>query len=178
MIEELLEITDRATASAERFRHLPPDHLTYRENPEKWNVLECIEHLNRYGDFYLPEIEKALGSASPAGGNHMFKSGPIGNYFANLMKVKHGRIIKMKTPADKNPVGSNVTPEALDRFLRQQETLRALLLKARQADLVKARVPISLAKFIKLRLGDILRVVVYHIERHIIQAENVVKQIS
>src|SRR5690606_23705329 len=119
-----------------------------------------------------------LGSASPAGGNHMFKSGPIGNYFANLMKVKHGRIIKMKTPADKNPVGSNVTPEALDRFLRQQETLRALLLKARQADLVKARVPISLAKFIKLRLGDILRVVVYHIERHIIQAENVVKQIS
>ena len=25
---------------------------------QSWNILECVEHLNRYGAFYLPAIEK------------------------------------------------------------------------------------------------------------------------
>src|SRR5690606_7326899 len=122
--------------------------------------------------YYLPEIEKAL-ARKPSNGKLTFKSGVIGNYFANLMKVKNGRIIKMKTPSDKNPAGSELTAGTIDQFLNQQQTLRALLDLARNADLTDTKIPISIAKFIKLRLGDTFRFFIYHIERHIFQAENV-----
>ena len=173
LIDELLAITEVAIEKAKKFRSLPEAQLNFKEIPEKWSVLECLEHLNRYGDYYLPEIEKSLLSHDIGKGNFVFKSGLIGNYFANLMKVKNGKIVKMRTPGDKNPVGSKLTPVAIDRFLKQLERLKSLLNQARQADLTKTKVPISLTRFMKLRLGDTLRFFVYHIERHVIQAEKV-----
>ena len=174
VIEELLAITETATAKVKQFKDLPETQLNFKENPEKWSILECIEHLNRYGDYYLPEIEKSLLSKQNAiNDSHVYKSGIIGNYFANLMKVKNGKIVRMKTPGDKNPAGSKLTSLTLDRFLKQQEMLKSLLSQSRTADLTKIKVPISLARFIRLRLGDTLRFFVYHIERHVIQAEKI-----
>lgn len=88
------------------------------------------------------------------------------------MKVKNGKIVRMKTPGDKNPSGSALSPIVIDRFIKQQEMMRSLLEQARSVDLTKAKVPISLAKFIKLNLGDTFRFMINHIERHVIQAQN------
>jgi hypothetical protein len=63
----------------------------------------------------------------------------------------------------------------IDKFLKQQERLIQLLTDAQAIDLTKAKTPISLTKWIKLRLGDTLRFYVYHIDRHIIQAQNALK---
>lgn len=172
LVEELVQITDACTSSARRFREIPENILNYKEDVEKWSVLECIEHLNRYADYYLPEIAKAVERAKARGGKRVFKSGIIGNYFAILMKVKNGRMVKMKTPADKNPSGSVLTVAVIDKFLEQQETLKGLLFQASDADLTGVKVPISIAKFLKIRLGDTFRFFIYHIERHIFQAEN------
>lgn len=169
LIDEMLALMDTATEKAKRFRELPESQLNFKESPERWSILECIEHLNRYGDFYLPEIEKSILHGKPKDSD--FKSGAVGNWFANLMKVKNGKIFKMKTPADKNPLGSMLTALTIDRFLKQQERLKSLLNQARNTDLTKTKVPISLTKFMKLRLGDTFRFFVYHIERHILQAE-------
>ena len=79
----------------------------------------------------------------------------------------------MKTPGDKNPIGSKLTTLTLDRFLKQQEMLKSLLHQARNVDLTKTKVPISLTRLIKLRLGDTFKFFIYHIERHVIQAERV-----
>ena len=173
LIEELLELTDNATHIAKSLRALPEDQLNFKEEPEKWSILECIEHLNRYGEFYLPELEKAMLSHKAKTSPQVFKSGLLGNYFANLMKVNNGKMTKMKTPADKNPSGSKLTAITIDKFLKQQEMLKSLLNQAREADLTKTKVPISLTKLIKLRLGDTFRFFVYHIERHILQANKV-----
>jgi hypothetical protein len=174
LINELGAILDVATGKAKRFRSLSETQLNFKELPEKWSILECIEHLNRYGDYYLPEIEKAI-LLHKSDGKLIYKSGVIGNYFANLMKVNNGRIVKMRTPTDKNPLGSTLNTITIDRFLKQQEMLRSLLEKARHTDLTRTKVPISLTKFMKLRLGDTLRFLVNHIERHIIQAENTLR---
>jgi hypothetical protein len=171
LVNELLAITDACTASAKNFTQLPPDVLNFKEAPERWSILECIEHLNRYGDYYLPEIEKAIMSGKTSNNPLTFSSGVFGNYFANLMKVKNGKMIRMKTPGDKNPVGSQLSPITIDRFIKQQEKLRSLLEQARKVDLTGTKVPISLTKFLKLRAGDTFRFFVYHIERHILQAQ-------
>lgn len=173
LIDALLVLTERSTEAARKFSELPDSRLNFRNHPGEWSVLECIEHLNRYGDFYLPAIEKAIQTGKAAASPSLYKSGFIGDYFANLMQVKDGKLVKMKTPADKNPLGSELTITTVERFLKQQEMLKILLNQARHSDLTRTRVPISLTRLIKLRLGDTFRFFVYHIDRHIQQAERV-----
>jgi len=174
LINELLTITEASTAAVNKFRTLSVNELNYKKDDASWSVLECVEHLNLYGDFYLPEIEKRIALKKTASPSGTYKAGFLGNYFANLMKVQTGKIKKMKSPKDKNPAGSQLTATTLDRFLKQQALLTTLLNKALQTDLVRTKASISLTPFIKLRLGDTLRFFVYHIERHVAQAANVI----
>lgn len=174
LINELIALTDTSTLSAVKFQNLPSEVLNFKESPDKWSMLECLEHLNRYGEYYLPEIEKAIHARRTlASAGLIYRSGLLGNYFANLMKAKNGKMVRMKTPGDKNPSGSALSLIVIDRFIKQQEMMRSLLEQARRVDLTKAKVPISIAKFIRLNLGDTFRFMINHIERHVIQAENV-----
>ncbi len=175
LIEELLLIIETTTASAKKFKELSTAQLNYKKSPESWSILECIEHLNLYGDFYLPEIQKQVLAAQRVSSGSAVKSGVIGNYFANLMKVQDGKIKKMKSPKDKDPANSALSITAIDRFLKQQQLLKSLLLQSKEIDLTKTKSAISLSKFIRLRLGDTFRFLVYHIDRHIQQAERVLK---
>lgn len=171
LIEELINIIDHAILTAAKFRELPENDLNKKKDVNQWSVLECLEHLNLYGDFYLPEIEKQMLQAKKAGKDAVFKSGILGNYFANLMKVTDGKIKKMKSPKDKNPVNSKLSVLTIDRFLKQSEKIKVLLQQATTADLTKTKASISISKMIKLRLGDTFRFYVYHIERHVLQAQ-------
>jgi hypothetical protein len=174
LIDELLEIVQQSLDAAYNFKQFRTDQLNYKPGYDQWSILECIEHLNLYGDYYLPEIEKQILAQQAPSGNHVFKSGMIGNYFANLMQVKNGVVSKkLKSPADKNPVNSTLTVKTIDRFIKQLDRIKSLLNDARKIDLVKTKTAISLTKFIKLRLGDTFRFYVYHIERHVVQAQRI-----
>lgn len=168
VIEELLHLTDCAIKGAQAFKELSGEDLNAKKDQTQWSILECLEHLNLYGDFYLPEIEKQLLKGAKASDNSIFKSGVIGNYFTNLMKANDG---KMKSPKDKNPINSKLSAITIDRFLKQSETLKVLLNQGRNVDLTKTKAAISLSSMIKLRLGDTFRFYVYHIERHVLQAQ-------
>jgi hypothetical protein len=174
LIKEMISITERSTCASRKFKELATGQLNYKKHPEQWSILECIEHLNLYGDFYLPEIEKQIQAHKTANPPATFKSGIIGNYFANLMMVKEGKIKKMKSPNGKNPSGSQLSATTIERFLKQQGLLKLLLLQARDVDLTRTKTAISLTPLIKLRLGDTFRFFVYHIERHVLQAEKLV----
>lgn len=176
LIEELLLITENAAATAKKFKELDNTRLNFKKDPASWSILECVEHLNRYGDFYLPEMEKKILENKNKHSSGLFHSGILGNYFAKLMKGKNGKIKKMKTPGNKNPAGSSLSITTIDRFLKQLDLLKALLNQARGVDLTKVTCAISLTRFIKLRLGDTFRFYVYHIERHMLQAERVREQ--
>lgn len=176
LIAELQLITDRVIEVARKYKDLDKELLEFRNSPGEWSLLECLEHLNRYGDFYLPEIEKRVISAKKQASGGIFRPGWLGNYFANLMRGKNGKITKMKSPIDKNPAQEVLSVTTIDRFIKQQEYLKPLLLQAKNIDLTHTKAAISLSRFIRLRLGDTLRFYVYHIERHIAQAERVARQ--
>jgi DinB superfamily len=170
LIDNLLRRMEECTAQVKKFENLPNHQLQFK-NGERWSILECLEHLNLYGDFYLVEIEKQIITNRRNTAVTNFKSGLLGNYFANLMEVKNGTITKMKSPKDKNPANSKLSITVISRFLKQQEHLVSLLNQCRTIDLTKTRASISLTRFIKLRLGDTLRFYCYHIERHVLQAK-------
>lgn len=168
LLQELCSITERNIIAAKDFRRLTPSQLNCKPSPESWSVLECLEHLNLYGDFYLPAIEQQLLNRELKP-DAIFRSGVIGNYFANLMKPDQKK--KLKSPADKRPSDSVLSVTTIDRFIKQQELLRTLLHRSLGANLTRIKVPISITKLIKLRLGDTLRFVVYHNQRHMAQAQ-------
>lgn len=174
LITELLGLTEQAVIAVRKFKTLNNSQLNFKNTTEQWSILECIEHLNLYGDFYLPEMQKQLLKTTHKEDFPFFKPGIIGNYFAGLMKTKNGNIKKMKSPKDKNPANSTLSITTLHRFLKQQQLLQSLLNQASTANLTKIKTAISLSKFIKLRLGDTLRFYVYHIERHVLQAEKMI----
>jgi hypothetical protein len=49
--------------------------LTFKEKSESWNVLEYLEYLNLYGDFYLMEMEKRILEANSSPTSVVFESG-------------------------------------------------------------------------------------------------------
>ena len=168
LLNELTMMTTRHLAEVRRWRPLPMEQLNARPAPEAWSALECLEHLNLYGDYYLPAMQQQMGKSKLAPQQH-FRSGLLGNYFANSMLPK-AKLNKMKTFQDKNPAGSQLDSGAMERFIQQQELLLQMLEQARNTDIGRIKIPITLSKWIRLKLGDTLRFVIYHNERHIQQA--------
>lgn len=173
LIEDLIERTKDVLNRAEQYNQITLEELNYKVNSERWSILECIEHLNLYGDFYLPEIENKI-VESKTKPTTDFKSGLLGNYFAKSMLPKE-KLNKMKTFKDKNPEGSDLNKSSLERFIVQQKQMLDLLDKARGVNLNKIKTSISIANWIKLKLGDTFRVVIYHNQRHIVQANKMLK---
>jgi hypothetical protein len=145
---------------------------------DRWSVAQVLEHLNSYGRYYLPAIEKVLSGKMPPH-NHSFKPGFLGNYFTNLMKPgKQGRTKKMRSPKDHVPVSNLDAKKTIALFLTQQQQMLALLEKAKATDIGKLRVPVSIAKFIRLKLGDTFGFLIAHEQRHFVQIENVLKDLN
>ncbi|WP_341296430.1 DinB family protein [Catalinimonas locisalis] len=166
---ELIAWTHQHLNDAEALKQMPLDALRWKASEQQWNVLECIEHLNLYGDYYLPEIEKQI-SRSRYPAEEVFKSGLLGNYFAKTMLPRE-KLNKMKTFQDKNPLDSKLDRSVLDRFIDQQKQTLELLDQSRKVSLSRTKTGISISKWIRLRLGDTFRVVIYHNRRHMVQAE-------
>lgn len=173
LIEELTNHIDKAIHLGNKLQELSIEQLTWRESTQSWNILECIEHLNRYGDFYLPAIENEIKS-SKYHSEINFKSGWLGNYFATSMLPK-SKLKTMKTFKDKNPLGVNLDKSVIEVFLKQQQQLLCLLRDAETVSWNKTKVKISIANWIKIRLGDTFRFVIYHNIRHSVQIEKVLK---
>lgn len=169
LLNELTMMTTRHLAEVRRWQQLPLDQLNRQPHPGAWSALECLEHLNLYGDYYLPVIQQQMGKSKFAPRPY-FRSGLLGNYFANSM-LPQAKLNKMKTFQDKNPAGSRLDAGALTRFTQQQEQLLQILDQARNTDIGRIKIPITLSKWIRLKLGDTLRFVIYHHERHMQQAQ-------
>lgn len=176
LINQLIEITKSNMNEVQSFKNFTNNELNTRISNKSWSILECIEHLNRYGDFYIPEITRQI-EKSKRPKSTIFKSGILGNYFAKSMLPKE-KLNKMKTFTSMNPINSSLDKSVLDKFLHQQELIIELLNKSKNTDLTKIKTSISISKWIKLRLGDTFRVVVYHNLRHIVQANNILKSAS
>ena len=177
LLLELEEQNQQLLAAVRKWKKTPPEILTFRPATDKWNAIECLDHLNSYGKYYLPAIEKAV-STTPGDKRILpstFSPGWLGNYFTNLMLPDNqGKVKKMKAPKAHLPHSCLNAPAVMAEFEQQLLQFSALLKKAAKTDLNKARVPVSIMPLIKLKLGDVLRFVIAHNQRHVLQGENAI----
>lgn len=171
LIQTLLEKTQKITEQAEQLKSLDLQTLTWKSNPNSWSILECIEHLNLYGDFYLPQIEEKI-TTSNTKNEVEFMNGFLGNYFAKSMLPKE-KLNKMKTFKDKNPLNAKLDKTVIDNFIAQQEKLITLLNQSRNVSLNKVKITTSISTVFKLKLGDTLQFYINHIIRHFDQIEKI-----
>lgn len=173
-LSNLLELTHQIKQEAIAFQKLPDSLLFTRPQPSSWSIIECIEHLNRYGYFYIPELTIKISTSKYTTPSPIFKSGYLGNYFAKSMLPK-AKLNKMKAFKSMNPSHSILNRDVLAVFIQQQDSLITLLEQAQTVNLNQTKTAISISKWIKLRLGDTLKIVVFHNLRHLVQAQNIIQ---
>ena len=171
LIQALLEQTEQIINQVENLKTYDLHTLTWRENETSWNILECLEHLNLYGDFYLPQMESKIKSSNTKAGSE-FKSGLLGNYFAKSMLPKE-KLNKMKTFKDKNPLNVRLDKMVIDKFIDQQIKLLELVNQSRKVSLNKVKIPTSISSLIRLKLGDTFQFFINHIIRHLSQIDRI-----
>ena len=177
LLSQLQEQTEQfLTQATSEWQMMNSSNLLRQAGENKWSAAQCLAHLNSYGRYYLPEIKLAIESAKHKSleAAEEFKTGLLGNYFTKMMLPKEGKQKKMKSPKDHQPVADLNVDKVVSEFIDQQERLIVLLEEARKINLDKARVPISIAKFIKLKLGDVFMFVVAHNHRHVLQAQRAI----
>jgi hypothetical protein len=171
LIKQLVKQTKKNLNQVQLLKELDDKKLNFKNSPENWSVLECIKHLNIYGDFYTPAIEKSIERASNSD-NDYFKTGVLGNYFVKLIEPKE-KLNNIKTMSQFNPIGSNLNKAELIKFEQHQYQLLSLLAKASKVNLTTNKTGTSISKLINMRLGDTLRFVVAHNHRHLNQATSI-----
>lgn len=164
LVRSLIEQVQWVLNRAERLKNYDSDALEWRENAGSWNILECLEHLNLYGDFYLPQIEAKIENAK-RGSDIEFNTGILGNYFAKSMLPKE-KLNKMKTFKDKNPINAQLDKSVIERFVHQQIHMRGLLEASRKVSLNKIKIQTSISAMLRLKLGDTFRFLINHMIRH------------
>jgi uncharacterized damage-inducible protein DinB len=171
LIQELCTVVERSIIVCQQLKSRTEATLKRKPGNDKWNVLEVLYHLNSYNDYYLKEIKEAMTANAHRLSTGQFKSGVIGNYFANAMMPGADGGVKnvMKAPKNHVPGPANGETVEIDRFLNGQKDLFQLLKAAQKLDLTKITVPISISRFIRIRLGDTFRFLIAHQQRHFAQ---------
>jgi hypothetical protein len=155
-----------------------PGLLLQQPAPGQWSVAQVTEHLNTYGRYYLPLLQKALGKARVSKGGR-YKPGWLGDYFTKMMLPKEGLVRnKMKAFKNHRPSPDIDSKKVLDEFLQQEQLLLTLLAESRNLDIASVRIPISIASFIRLKAGDTFRFVIAHHQRHFVQIENTLRAVK
>lgn len=172
LLETLRNDVEQLLSRVEDIKKMSDTSLNEQPSPGKWSIAQVLEHLNSYNRYYLPEIKQSLSKKTNF--KPVFKPGLFGNYFTNMMAPKDRKVTnKMKAPKDHTPAEKLDAQKVIAAFIDGQQRLLQLLKMAEKADIGKLKVPISISRFIKLKLGDTFRFLIAHQQRHFLQIENI-----
>lgn len=179
LLSGLHDRTEVVRKNLQPFLRLSNEQLNFKIAPDSWSIAEVFEHLNITHGIYLHSINEALKDAA-INGREIFKSNWLGNFaYEKIIPREDGSIYKMKAPKFLRPATSKLDGKAvLNKYMNQLDEFDHVLELSQYVDLRKVKIPFSFTKLLKLRLGDNLRFIVAHNERHLLQAQRVLKSLS
>ena len=158
------------------FKKLSVSELNQKENVDKWSVLECLEHLNRYAAYYNQAIKNALEQAKADTTESAYKNGWFGKMSIDMMSPQN--VKKQKAIAKFNPVGRQLEETVITQFLTHQQELLTMIAIAKTKNINQRKVSVEFFKLMKMKIGDALAFVVTHEQRHILQAQEVLRKLK
>ena len=161
----------------ENIMPLNEEALNWRPHKYRWNIYEVTEHLNRFGVFYLPKMRDVIDYPRSAKKSDFYKSSFFGEFAFKRIRPVDGVVTnKAKTLSKNNPFLRVLDRSVLEEHKEQLEKFIDLCHQAEDVNLSKNALPTMLSKYVKLNLGDSMRIMIYHSERHYIQLDNLVHQ--
>jgi hypothetical protein len=172
LITELLDRVELIKASTQPFLRLTDEQLNTRPQPDKWSIAEIFEHLNIINDTYIRSILSRT-TLAPDVKTAIYKSGWLGDWlYAKIMPRADGSVFKLKA---RRSHCAGATPldgrEVLTRFLQHCDAIDDVLRHVATKNLQQIKIPFSSTPLLRLRLGDNLRYLIAHCERHMLQAQ-------
>ena len=156
-----------------KFSHLNAQQKSWRKDNESWSINDVFAHLNEYAKYYHPTFLSKIERTRFNEPKEIFISSPLGRSAWRSMKLGNARNIKRKfnSPRSYNPI---INPDLLNgneinEFEQGQNQLLTIIDAAQTVNMRKVKIPISISKIVRLKLGDALLYVVYHNERHLQQ---------
>ena len=113
------QIEEQLNTVKNELLELSDEELSARQEPSKWNILECIEHLNRYSAFYIPHIEAITNQKYETDKN--FRSGWLGTKFTKMMSPENTK--DQKTVKHMDTRNASVSKNTLHVFINWQQRL-------------------------------------------------------
>jgi hypothetical protein len=179
LIHELKTITNENIDNLKsRFCNLNEEQKRWKSIENSWNVLEIFAHLNHYAKYYHTTFKNKITKTRFTKPSEIFISSPLGRSAWKSMKLGNANNIKrrFKAPKSYNPMfDSNlIKGNDIEIFHDYLNELQTIIDSAQKVNLRKVKIPISISTIIRLKLGDALLFVVYHNQRHIQQALNLI----
>ena len=185
IIHSLLKLCDRIKEISERdFIVLNEIQLGKKVQTDSWSISDCLNHNILITECYLTKVEAALTGRDLSllkDKKSVFRSGFLGNYFVKSVKLKEDNAVvkKLRTSRGLNPFSSeDFVNNVVKQFIHTTQRIINILKQLEEINLESISVPMPGLPFVRLRLGDMLCYIVYHIERHFVQALRVYVEIS
>ena len=174
LITELLDRTELLKANTQTFLRLDDRQLQQRPRPGAWSISEVYGHLNLSMDQSIRAILSRIALA-PDTNSDEYISGWLGDLACMvIMPRPDGSVFKLKARKSYCVEAANIDArEELSIFLRHCDALDDILRHVASKDLRRITIPFFLPRLLRLRLGDVLRFLVAHGERHLLQAQRV-----
>lgn len=174
LITDLLDRTELLKVNTRAFGRLTDEQLRQSPGPGKWSIAEIYAHLNLCLDQSIRLILSRV-TLAPDSPSDVYRSGWLGDWiYDRVMPRPDGSVLKFRARkawcAGSEGIDSR---EELGLFEHNCDALDDILRHASTKDLRRIRIPFYFPRFCQLRLGDMLRYLVAHGERHLLQAQRV-----
>jgi hypothetical protein len=174
LITELFDRTELIKASTKPFLRLTEEQLNFKPGPGSWSIAEIFEHLNICNNIYIRSILSRITTA-PDEKTEEYRSSWLGDWiYEKVMPRPDGSVFKIRARKTMHAGGCLLNgQETLHKFLQQCDMIDDILRHVTTKNLQRIRIPFSFSRLLHLRLGDNLRYLIAHSERHLLQAHRV-----
>jgi len=179
LITELLDRTELIKAGSATFLRLTDDQLGFSPGPGAWSIVEVFSHLNLSNEIYIRYILPRI-TLAPDRPLDEFRSSWLGDWaYDKIIPRPDGSVLKMKTAKSVRPIRPNAEyKEVLYSFHRTCDALDDILRHSATKDLRRIRIPFHFVPFLHFGLGETMRFLIAHNERHLLQAQRLVPAVT
>lgn len=178
-MERWCRLIDGVTRLAEdEFGSCDPELLTRRPEPDRWSVAENLDHLKRFNESYLPQIESMLAGEYKRPFLSRIPGIPAAmkRMLHHFVKPQNSR--KMGTFPIWEPDRTIPSHEVLGRFKEHQENLKAMIHSSIPLLERGAVVHSPASRWIVYDLKGAFDMIVDHEKRHLRQAKQALMRVT
>jgi len=158
-----------------KFGNLTHRQINWKPSPEKWSIGQCLRHITQLNNAYYPEIEKKIQEAEKNNrhAKKIFRPNLLGKVV--ISSLKPGGKKTFKAYEVFKPMESEISLSVIRDFEINNEKLALFMNRSIPFDLNKIKITSPANRWFRFQLGALFNMIIVHEQRHILQAENVMK---